>query len=226
MGVFDVVEDVVEHVPPWITPAGAAAGIVTRANDKANETNNQRKNLGTFQSTSYGPPWNPMNGTGVTAGGTDLKSSPRKYIVAVDPSVIPLGTKLRIWPNPFNHRGDFIADDTGGAIKGKRIDFYDWRGRVRQNAWGRRPVTVTQVGKGGGNVGIDDTFLDSVEDTVTAPFDAMQSIGKFLGRLDVLFEAAWWRRVGFILAGAALIGVAIALFAREFTTSSIGRALK
>jgi 3D (Asp-Asp-Asp) domain-containing protein len=224
-GLLDAGEAVVENVPPWISPVGAVAGVVTRGNDKANERNNARKSLGRFTSTSYGPPWDAMNGTGVTAGGTNLKDAPRKFIVAVDPAVIPLGTKLRITPNPFNHRGDFIADDTGGAIKGKRIDFYDWRGRTHQRRWGRRPVTVTQVGEGGGNVGVDDTFLDAASDALTP--DPLEDVGEFLSRLgSTLFSGAWWRRVLFILAGAGLIYISALLFMREFGTSTIGRALK
>lgn len=98
--------------------------------------------LGTFTSTAYGPPWDSMQGTGVTSGGTDLRPAKPAYIVAVDPAVIPLGSRLRITPNPFNYSGAFLADDTGGAIKGKRIDFYDWRGRSSQTSWGVRSVQV------------------------------------------------------------------------------------
>lgn len=100
--------------------------------------------LGQFIATAYGPPWGGIEGGGQTATGVDLSNAPHDYIVAVDPSVIPLHTKLKINPNPF---GDpniiFSAEDTGGAIKGDRIDFYDWRGRSSQDAWGRRPVAVS-----------------------------------------------------------------------------------
>jgi 3D (Asp-Asp-Asp) domain-containing protein/biotin carboxyl carrier protein len=100
-------------------------------------------------STAYGPPWGGIQGTGVTATGVDLRKNPRQYVVAVDPRVIPLGSKLKIPDNPF---GDpnivFTAADTGGAIKGNRLDFFDWRGRKTQMNWGTRPITASIVGSG------------------------------------------------------------------------------
>ena len=58
-------------------------------------------------------------------------------VVAVDPSVIPLGSRLAI---PGYGMG--VAADTGGAIKGARIDV--WFPTVAQaHAWGSRTVTVT-----------------------------------------------------------------------------------
>jgi 3D (Asp-Asp-Asp) domain-containing protein len=105
---------------------------------------------GRYVSTSYGPPWTGIQGTGVTATGVNLKSNLKIYGVAVDPRVIPLGSKVYAHPNPFGRSGPFRAFDTGGAIKGNRIDFYDWRGRKKQNAWGRRTVRVSNVSRGGG----------------------------------------------------------------------------
>ena len=57
-------------------------------------------------------------------------------VVAVDPSVIPLGTSLTI-PG----YGSGVAADTGSAIQGATIDL--WFPTVAQaNAWGRRTVTI------------------------------------------------------------------------------------
>lgn len=95
-----------------------------------------------FVSTAYGPPWGGIQGTGTTATGIDLHGNPHKYLVAVDPGTIPLHSKLGIWPNPFSYLGAFAAEDTGGAIDGNRIDFYDWRGRGKQIGWGRKTVSV------------------------------------------------------------------------------------
>ncbi len=102
---------------------------------------------GTFEATAYGPPWGGIEGTGITSTGIKLPNAPTgkagPYIVAVDPTVIPYHTKFKAWPNPFGYRGDFQAEDTGGAIKGNRLDFLDMISREHQNAWGRRNVQVS-----------------------------------------------------------------------------------
>ena len=78
-------------------------------------------------------------GYGITASGARAK----RGTVAVDPRVIPLGTKLYIkslTPGVPDY-GFAIAQDTGGAIKGNKIDLF------MNTVWecmqfGRRPVMV------------------------------------------------------------------------------------
>ncbi|PRR73849.1 3D domain-containing protein [Neomoorella humiferrea] len=66
---------------------------------------------------------------------------PYRGIVAVDPRVIPLGTKLYV-----EGYGYAVAQDTGGLIKGNRIDvFLDSEAEAIQ--WGRRQVTVRILGQ-------------------------------------------------------------------------------
>lgn len=57
--------------------------------------------------------------SGTTAYGIDLRSNPNQKVIAVDPKVIPLGTK--VWVEGY---GEAIAGDTGGAIKGNKIDVF------------------------------------------------------------------------------------------------------
>ena len=104
-----------------------------------------------FEATAYGPPWDAMEGTGITSKGVKLKAGQQKLVVAVDPTVIPYGTKLKIWPNPFGDRNlIFTASDTGGAFQGgvRKVDFFVASGRKDQNRWGRRGVSVKVVGRG------------------------------------------------------------------------------
>lgn len=72
-----------------------------------------------------GAGWRTATGTGVYRG-----------IVAVDPRVIPLGTRLYI-----EGYGPAIAADTGGAIRGNRIDL-GFGSRAEALQFGRRSVVV------------------------------------------------------------------------------------
>lgn len=66
----------------------------------------------------------------------------REGIIAVDPKVIPLGTKVYVEvPGSAPDYGFAIAGDIGSAIKGKNIDLYfDTKSEVSK--WGRRKVVV------------------------------------------------------------------------------------
>jgi 3D (Asp-Asp-Asp) domain-containing protein len=57
-------------------------------------------------------------------------------VVAVDPTVIPLGTRMYV-PG----YGNGVAADVGGGIKGATIDL--WMTPSQCAAWGRRTVTIT-----------------------------------------------------------------------------------
>lgn len=75
---------------------------------------------------------------GITASGTKI----RPGVVAVDPSVIPLGTKLYVESTDGTpDYGYASAEDKGSAIKGNKIDLYlETAQEVRK--FGRRTVNV------------------------------------------------------------------------------------
>lgn len=92
-----------------------------------------------------GKPYYIMESSGYTAGVggvgyyTATGSRVRRGVAAVDPSIIPLGTKLYV-----EGYGYAQALDTGSAIKGFKIDLYfeSYQDAIR---WGRRKVKVYLV---------------------------------------------------------------------------------
>jgi 3D (Asp-Asp-Asp) domain-containing protein len=79
-----------------------------------------------------------VSSTGYALSGHTATGLPVGWgVVAVDPSVIPLGTRLTI-PG----YGNAVAADTGSAVRGADIDL--WFPTLAQaRAWGRRTVTIT-----------------------------------------------------------------------------------
>ena len=80
----------------------------------------------TVSATGYSMPGRTATGLPVGPG-----------IVAVDPAVIPLGTRMSI-PG----YGEGVAADTGGAVQGLTIDLW-FPTMAGALAWGRRTVTIT-----------------------------------------------------------------------------------
>lgn len=72
----------------------------------------------------------------ITYMGYNIKENPNMKLIAVDPSVIPLGSK--VWVEGY---GVAIAGDTGGAIKGHKIDVL-MPNNAKAFAWGRKTVKV------------------------------------------------------------------------------------
>ncbi|HSF60506.1 MAG TPA: 3D domain-containing protein [Gaiellaceae bacterium] len=70
-------------------------------------------------------------------GRTALGVPVRKGVVAVDPKLIPLGTRLYV-PG----YGPGLAADVGIAIKGRLIDLW-FPSTAQARKWGRRTVTIT-----------------------------------------------------------------------------------
>ena len=78
-----------------------------------------------------------MEATAYCLGGTTATGMRvGRGVIAVDPRVIPLGSRVHV-----SGYGDAIAADTGGAISGNRIDV--WLPCGEAYAWGVRTVTVT-----------------------------------------------------------------------------------
>ncbi|WP_075981681.1 3D domain-containing protein [Bacillus massilinigeriensis] len=74
--------------------------------------------------------------SGVTATGFNLKKNPKAKVISVDPKVIPLGSKVYV-----EGYGYARAEDTGGAIKGKKIDVFV-SSQKKALKWGRKKVRI------------------------------------------------------------------------------------
>ena len=72
---------------------------------------------------------------------TSTGKTPKWGTIAVDPSVIPYGTKVYI--PQFGKT--FIAEDCGGAIKGNKIDIY-MNDETSVKNWGRKTIDIYIVG--------------------------------------------------------------------------------
>ncbi|ENB9401996.1 SH3 domain-containing protein [Bacillus cereus] len=117
--------------------AKAREAIKTKEESK-NNTQSAKREL-TVVATAYtaDPSENGTYGGRVlTAMGHDLTANPNMRIIAVDPKVIPLGSK--VWVEGY---GEAIAGDTGSAIKGNRIDVLMGSKSKAMN-WGRQTVKV------------------------------------------------------------------------------------
>lgn len=74
--------------------------------------------------------------SGISAAGINLRANPNLRLIAVDPRVIPMGSK--VWVEGYGYA---IAGDTGGAIKGNRIDVL-MQTKSQAYSWGRKKVKI------------------------------------------------------------------------------------
>jgi 3D (Asp-Asp-Asp) domain-containing protein len=61
-------------------------------------------------------------------------------VIAADPRLLPIGSRVRIEAGSYT--GEYVVADTGGAIKGKRIDIWTPSSREAMR-FGRRTVKLT-----------------------------------------------------------------------------------
>lgn len=98
-----------------------------------NNLNFNFSKLGAFKATAY-----------CLRGRTASGSNVRRGIVAADPRVLPLGTRIQV--NAGGYSGTYVVADTGGGVKGRHLDF--WVASCSEAVrFGRKTVMVSVVGK-------------------------------------------------------------------------------
>jgi 3D (Asp-Asp-Asp) domain-containing protein len=69
-----------------------------------------------------------------------------KGVIAADPRVLPLGTRVRLEAGPYS--GEYIVADTGSAVRGRKIDV--WVPSMREAChFGRRNIKLSVLSYGG-----------------------------------------------------------------------------
>lgn len=124
-------EEVVKEPKTKIVAVGSK--VVTAAVSRGNQSTSEGKEF-YVTATAYTPYCEGCSGT--SASGIDLRGNSNLKVIAVDPNLIPLGTK--VWVEGY---GNAIAGDTGGAIKGNKIDVLV-QSKSQAKNWGRKKVRI------------------------------------------------------------------------------------
>jgi 3D (Asp-Asp-Asp) domain-containing protein len=114
--------------------------IDTKIDDKklVKKTASERKvtagaSRGSFTATAYCLRGRTAMGHGVRAG-----------LIAADPRVLRLGSRINLGAGAYS--GNYLVSDTGGKIKGRRLDI--WMASCSEaRRFGRRNVTVGLLGQ-------------------------------------------------------------------------------
>lgn len=92
-----------------------------------------------YVATAYSLPGRTASGMRVAKG-----------VIAADPRVLPLGTRVRLEAGPYS--GEYIVADTGSAVKGRKIDVWvPSNGEARR--FGRRTIKLSVLSYGGRRAG-------------------------------------------------------------------------
>ncbi|MCI3986735.1 ubiquitin-like domain-containing protein [Bacillus vallismortis] len=110
-----------------VSASGDSKTVVSRSNESTGK-------VMTVSSTAYTASCSGCSGH--TATGVNLKNNPNAKVIAVDPNVIPLGTKVHV-----EGYGYAIAADTGSAIKGNKIDVF-FPEKSSAYRWGNKTVKI------------------------------------------------------------------------------------
>ncbi len=102
-------------------------------NKKSENKNIKPSEASSFRATAY-----------CLKGRTAMGGSVRRGIVAADPRVLPLGSRIQLSAGSYS--GTYTVADTGGAVKGRKLDIWV-PSCVEAVRFGRKNVMVSRIGK-------------------------------------------------------------------------------
>jgi 3D (Asp-Asp-Asp) domain-containing protein len=111
----------------------------------AEDVDNQKPAEGAASEPEPAAPPQPFTATAYSLRGRTASGQPvRRGVIAADRRVLPIGTRVRLQAGAYS--GEYLVADTGGAVKGRKIDI--WVSSTREALrFGRRPVKLTVLTK-------------------------------------------------------------------------------
>ncbi len=119
------------------TPQENINSIITETLDGSDRNTGVILEAKNFRATAY-----------CLKGRTAIGGNVRRGIVAADPRILPLGTRIQM--NAGSYSGTYTVADTGGAVKGRILDIWvpSCSEAIR---FGRKSVQVSVLGRGSKN---------------------------------------------------------------------------
>lgn len=107
--------------------------VIDKPAESATTSTSTAINKGSFTATAY-----------CLKGRTALGHGVRRGLIAADPRVLRLGSRVNMGAGAYS--GQYLVSDTGGGIKGRRIDI--WVPSCSEaRRFGRRNVTIGLLGQ-------------------------------------------------------------------------------
>jgi 3D (Asp-Asp-Asp) domain-containing protein len=118
------------NVSGAVTEITDAAGAIAAKTDSATPASSPT----TYIATAYS-----------LSGRTAIGKRPARGFIAADPSLLPIGSRVRL--DAGDYTGEYVVADTGGGVRGRKIDI--WIANRREAArFGRRAVVLTVLSYG------------------------------------------------------------------------------
>jgi 3D (Asp-Asp-Asp) domain-containing protein len=119
--------------PPAESPKSGSTSASSELSEKVSEESESESPAQVFTATAYSLHGRTASGKPVTRG-----------LIAADRRVLPLGTRVRIEAGSYS--GEYLVADTGGAVRGRKIDI--WVPNTGEAMkFGRRPIKLTVLAR-------------------------------------------------------------------------------
>jgi 3D (Asp-Asp-Asp) domain-containing protein len=128
-----------------VEPKASTESEAAAEKQAAEDVDNQKPAEGAASESEPATPPQPFTATAYSLRGRTASGRPvRRGFIAADRRVLPIGTRVRLQAGTYS--GEYVVADTGGAVKGRKIDI--WVSSTREALrFGRRPVKLTVLTK-------------------------------------------------------------------------------